>query len=129
MWNMIERIMTKKVFVAMPDDPLVNVADFMRRNNIGSIAVINAEGKLVGILTERDIVRAVSEGRLDAKVKEYMTAEVIGVKKETSEWEAAEVMLERGFRHLPVVDDNNKVIGIVSIRDIARGLLFFNLRV
>ncbi|MDT7860606.1 MAG: CBS domain-containing protein [Saccharolobus sp.] len=126
---MIERIMTKKVFVAMPDDPLVNVADFMRRNNIGSIAVINAEGKLVGILTERDIVRAVSEGRLDAKVKEYMTAEVIGVKKETSEWEAAEVMLERGFRHLPVVDDNNKVIGIVSIRDIARGLLFFNLRV
>jgi len=121
--------MTKKVFVAMPDDPLVNVADFMRRNNIGSIAVINAEGKLVGILTERDIVRAVSEGRLDAKVKEYMTAEVIGVKKETSEWEAAEVMLERGFRHLPVVDDNNKVIGIVSIRDIARGLLFFNLRV
>jgi len=126
---MIEHIMTKKVFVAMPDDPLVNVADFMRRNNIGSIAVINAEGKLVGILTERDIVRAVSEGRLDAKVKEYMTAEVIGVKKETSEWEAAEVMLERGFRHLPVVDDNNKVIGIVSIRDIARGLLFFNLRV
>lgn len=126
---MIERIMTKKVFVAMPDDPLVNVADFMRRNNIGSIAVINAEGKLVGILTERDIVRAVSEGRLDAKVKDYMTSEVIGVKKETSEWEAAEVMLERGFRHLPVVDDNNKVIGIVSIRDIARGLLFFNLRV
>ncbi|BDB98943.1 CBS domain-containing protein [Saccharolobus caldissimus] len=126
---MIERIMTKKVFVAMPDDSLVNVADFMRRNNIGSIAVINAEGKLVGILTERDIVRAVSEGRLDAKVKDYMTSEVIGVKKETSEWEAAEVMLERGFRHLPVVDDNNKVIGIVSIRDIARGLLFFNLRV
>lgn len=126
---MIERIMTKKVFVAMPDDPLVNVADFMRRNSIGSIAVINTEGKLVGILTERDIVRAVSEGRLDAKVKDYMTSEVIGVKKETSEWEAAEVMLERGFRHLPVIDDNNKVIGIVSIRDIARGLLFFDLRV
>lgn len=126
---MIERIMTKKVFVAMPDDPLVNVADFMRRNNIGSIAVINTEGKVVGILTERDIVRAVSEGRLDAKVKDYMTSEVIGVKKETSEWEAAEVMLERGFRHLPVIDDNNKVIGIISIRDIARGLLFFDLRV
>lgn len=116
--------MSKKILVAYEEDPLVNVADFMRKNNIGAVAVIDKNGKLIGILTERDIVRAVSDGNLDAKVKDYMTRNVIGVKSEISEAEAGEIMLENHFRHLPIVDDDNKVIGIVSIRDIAKSLLY-----
>ncbi|TRM93711.1 hypothetical protein DJ526_03210 [Sulfolobus sp. A20-N-G8] len=68
---MIKDIMSKKILVAYEEDPLVNVADFMRKNNIGAVAVIDKNGKLIGILTERDIVRAVSDGNLDAKVKDY----------------------------------------------------------
>jgi len=116
--------MSKKILVAYEEDPLVNVADFMRKNNIGSVAVIDKNGKLIGILTERDIVRAASDGKLDAKVKDYMTRNVIGVKSEISEAEAGEIMLENHFRHLPVIDDDNKVVGIVSIRDIAKSLLY-----
>lgn len=124
---MLEDIMSKKVLVALAEDPLTNVADFMRKNNIGSIAVVDSEGKLIGILTERDILKAVSDGNLNAKVKDYMTTKVIGIKKSATEWEAAEVMLENGFRHLPIVDDDNKVIGIISIRDLAKQILRFYL--
>jgi CBS domain-containing protein len=78
-----------------------------------------------GIITERDMLRAIADG-VDfnlAKVSEYMVSKAVTV---TDRWhlvDAAGTMIERGFRHLVVVDEDGKVTGIISIRDMVRGLL------
>jgi len=78
-----------------------------------------------GIITERDLLRAIADG-VDfdvAKVSEYMASKAVTV---TDRWhvvDAAGTMIDRGFRHLVVVDEDGKVTGIISIRDMVRALL------
>jgi len=71
---------------------------------------------------QRDVVRAAAEKRVESRVSEYMTEEVKGVTEDTTVEEALAVMLENGFRHLPVVGKDGKVTGIISIRDLAKAL-------
>jgi CBS domain-containing protein len=81
-------------------------------------------GRLIGILTERDLLRAVA-GRVhssEARVREWMTADPVTAREDTTHGEALETMMEHGFRHLPVVD-GERTLGIVSIRDVTRAEL------
>ena len=87
---------------------------------IGSV-VVSDFGRMVGILTERDILRAVA-GRThssEARVRQWMTAEPVTAEPATDAAEAARIMLEHGFRHLPIVE-GERAVGIVSIRDVLR---------
>ena len=95
-------------------------AEKMERRGVGS-AVVSDFGRLIGILTERDILRAVA-GRThssQARVREWMTKDPVTATEDTPAEEAARTMLEHGFRHLPVIR-GERAIGIVSIRDVAR---------
>jgi CBS domain-containing protein len=87
-----------------------------------SSLVISEHDRLVGIMTERDMVKAMADGvdATVAHVRDYMTKTPVSALPDTSVEEATQVMLERGFRHLPVVDDDKRLVGIVSIRDLAR---------
>jgi CBS domain-containing protein len=110
--------MTKEVLEVAPEDTLGQAAEAMVERGVGS-AVVSDFGRLIGILTERDLLRAVA-GRVhssEARVREWMTAEPVTASASTELKEAAQTMLEHGFRHLPVVDDD-RAIGIVSIRDV-----------
>jgi CBS domain-containing protein len=101
-----------------PEDTVGEAAQKMVEAGRGAAAVSDF-GRLIGILTERDLLRAVA-GRVhssEARVREWMTAEPITASASTELKEAAQTMLEHGFRHLPVVDDD-RAIGIVSIRDV-----------
>ena len=101
-----------------PEDTLGEVAEKMMKQNVGAV-VVKDFGRLIGILTERDLLRAVA-GRIhssEARVREWMTAEPITATTSTELAEAARTMLDQGFRHLPVVEDD-RAIGIVSIRDV-----------
>ena len=85
-----------------------------------SAIVVSDGGRLIGIVTERDLTRAVA-GRVhssEARVREWMTADPQVVSESTDPVEAVQIMLEGGFRHLPVVE-NERAVGIVSIRDLA----------
>ena len=116
----IGEIMTRDVLSVAPEDTLGFAAEQMVERGVGSAVVLDF-GRLIGILTERDLLRAVA-GRThssEARVREWMTAEPITVSESTSANEAARLMLEKGFRHLPVVEDEHAV-GIVSIRDVAK---------
>ncbi len=116
----VGEIMTREVLVVAPEDTLGYAAEEMVGRGVGSVVVLDY-GRLIGILTERDLLRAVA-GRVhssEARVREWMTADPITVSESTSAAEAARVMLEHGFRHLPVVEDEQPV-GIVSIRDVAK---------
>jgi CBS domain-containing protein len=87
--------------------------------------VVADYGRIIGILTERDIMRAVARRTHSSvtRVREWMTADPVTVAPSEDAQEAAKTMLERGFRHLPVIDDGRPV-GIISLRDFARATVF-----
>jgi CBS domain-containing protein len=101
------------------------IADAARRmvdRGVGAVLVMDG-ARLAGILTERDVLRAVAEGRVDeASVAERMTRHPETVEASESTAHAASLMIHGGFRHLPVTDGGS-VIGIISIRDLMRVVL------
>ena len=102
-----------------PDATLGEAAREMQRRSVGSALVMDAEEHFVGIVTERDLLRAVAASRHpdQCRVEEWMTADAITIAPTPTRDEAAAIMQERGFRHLPVVD-RGKIIGVVSIRNL-----------
>ena len=116
----LHEFMTRDVLSVAPEDTLGHSAERMVERGAGS-AVVTDYGRLIGILTERDVLRAVA-GRVhssEATVREWMTPDPVTVSQDTTAEEAAQIMLERDFRHLPVVE-GERAIGVVSIRDVAR---------
>ncbi len=117
---LLGELMTRDVLAVAPEDTLGEAAQRMADHNVGS-AVVTDYGRLVGILTERDLLRAVA-GRVhssEARVREWMTEDPVTATPATPAEEAARIMLEHGFRHLPVVDVE-QTVGIVSVRDVMR---------
>lgn len=93
----------------------------MMEKDVGAVAVIDEHGIVAGMFTERDILAKFALSGRDAKstpVRELMSPMVEMATDETTAAEAFKVMLERHYRHLPVVDDDGKVLGILSIRNI-----------
>jgi len=113
-------LMTSDVLTVAPEDTIGEAAQKMVDREVSSAAVSDY-GRLIGILTERDLTRAVA-GRThssEARVREWMTADPVTLPASASPKQAAEIMLEQRFRHIPVVE-GDRAIGIVSIRDVAR---------
>jgi CBS domain-containing protein len=114
----IADLMTSEVLTVAPEDTVGEAAEKMVARGVGSV-LVSDYGRLIGILTERDLLRAVADRihSSEARVREWMTAEPITVTPATPAEDAARTMLEHGFRHLPVVE-NERTIGIVSLRDV-----------
>jgi CBS domain-containing protein len=114
----ISAIMTQAAVTDRPDDDLAAAARRMWEQQTGSLLVLQGED-LVGIITERDVLRAVATGTpLDTPVSEVMSKELITVEPGTSLREAARIMTERWIRHLPVLEAG-RLVGVVSQRDLA----------
>jgi CBS domain-containing protein len=114
----VGEIMAQDVLAVEPAATLVDAAAQMHARRVGAVVVLSG-GRLVGILTERDILRAVATGRVDTAVSEAMTAGPETIEADEPSGQAAALMIHGGFRHLPVVDGNT-VVGMVSIRDLVR---------
>ena len=112
-------VMTKEVLTVEPSDTIGEAAEKMTSHGVGAV-VVSDFGRMIGILSERDIMRAVADRihSSEARVREWMTADPITATADTSPEEAGRIMLEHGFRHLPVITDG-RAVGIVSIRDVA----------
>lgn len=114
----ISAIMTRAALTDRPDDDLAAAARKMWEQQTGSLLVLEGE-KLVGIITERDVLRAVATGTpLDTPVSELMSRDLITVEPGTSLREAARIMTEKWIRHLPVLEAGH-LVGVVSQRDLA----------
>jgi CBS domain-containing protein len=113
-------LMTREVLSVAPEDTIGEAAQKMVERRVGSAIVLDY-GRLIGIFTERDLMRAVADRvhSSEARVREWMTADPVTVTPEISAEEAARTMLTNGFRHLPVVE-GDRAVGIISIRDVAR---------
>ncbi len=116
----IGEMMAREVLSVAPEDTIGEAAEKMVDRGVGSAVVLDF-GRLIGIFTERDLLRAVADRvhSSEARVREWMTADPITVGPETPAEDAARTMLDNGFRHLPVVE-GERAVGIVSIRDVAR---------
>ena len=102
--------------------PLTEAAQRIDERHIGAALVLDGE-RLIGILTERDILRAVASGRVEGTtVGEWMTAHPETIEPSDTTGHAAALMIHGGFRHLPVVEAD-RTVGIVSIRDLMRHVL------
>ena len=102
-----------------PEDSVYQALEMLAECNVGALMVMEG-GKLVGIFSERDYTRKIAlSGRSskDTKVKDIMTSEVLVVGPKTRTHECMALMSQKKIRHLPVVD-GDKVIGMVSIRDL-----------
>ena len=104
--------------------PTTTVADtilVMLERHVGAVGVVDDKGVVAGIFTERDVLRKLAlSGRDPARVEvhEMMTTPVIMATTDTPAVEALDVMLERHFRHLPIVDRDGKLLGMLSIRNL-----------
>ena len=103
-----------------PETTVLDAVKLMADQHVGAVAVTRGE-TLAGIFTERDLmIRVVLEERHSQKtpVSEVMTPQCVSAKKDMELGEALQIMASHHFRHLPVVDHNNKVLGLLSIRDL-----------
>ena len=117
----LAEVVSANFITVAPEDTLGEVAERMTRLNTGAV-VVKDFGRLIGVLTERDMLRAMAARvhTSDARVRQWMTENPITASPETTFDEAQAIMLEKGFRHLPVVDGET-ILGIVSLRRIMGG--------
>ncbi len=102
---------------------LSEAARLLARKRIGAVVVRDHKGALVGILSERDVVRAIAEESVAAlarPVSAYMTRAVATCTELDTVDELMEMMTQGRFRHLPVLDDSNQLCGLVSIGDVVK---------
>ena len=111
-------VMTAKAFTVSADASMVEAAQGMAKGKLGSALIVQGSW-LAGIITERDMLRAVASGEdlNGVKVKDWMTKDPITASPDTDTDEAAVTMFTNGFRHLPVTD-GSEILGVVSLRDV-----------
>lgn len=116
----VARLMSPDVHAVPPDTLVEDAAGEMLENGIGSVLVVE-DGTLEGILTTTDFVRIVDERRPKDRtpVSRYMSTDVTTASPQEPVQDAADRMLERGFHHLPVVDEDEGPIGMISTTDLA----------
>lgn len=122
----VRHIMTKNIISVENNVSVVEAASVMVKNDIGSV-VVTKDGKPVGILTERDILKKCCPGRLcgeGLKVKEIMSTPIITIKAEASLGEAALKMSDNEIRRL-LVTEKGKIVGIITEKDVLRGTLSY----
>ncbi|HSQ26030.1 MAG TPA: CBS domain-containing protein [Anaerolineales bacterium] len=117
-------VMTKNPICCQPDDVVMKVAQLMQSENIGSIPVIENEQtqKLVGIVTDRDLaLKVVAKGQdaKSTKVEAVMTRQIVTCRTGDDLQMALDAMAEHQLRRIPIVDDNDKIVGIIAQADVA----------
>ena len=117
-------IMTEDLVYCLPEDPVSKVAQLMKKEDIGPVLIVDNEQTktLVGIVTDRDLaLKVVAEGRdpQTTKVEAVMTRKLVTCRADDDVENAMKAMAQYQLRRIPVVDDNNKLVGIISQADVA----------
>lgn len=112
-------IMTRKVCTIRPESSVQEAAQLLDEKRISGLPVVNPEGKIIGIITEADIISKFNQE--DLRVTDIMSHEVTAVEEETSVSDIALLLTERKIKRVPVVCDG-KLVGIVSRADIVHAV-------
>jgi CBS domain-containing protein/anti-sigma regulatory factor (Ser/Thr protein kinase) len=118
----IREVMTADLKTATPEMPLSQVLEILRVYRISGLPVVE-DGRLVGIISLEDIVRAMQKNDLSAATSQYMTRDVVTVASYDSVVKAMRTFTEKGLGRLPVLDENYRPVGMITKGDITRGIL------
>ncbi len=118
----IGQVMTTNVVTFSPGTTILEALDVIKQHRISG-APVTVEGELVGIISTEDLIRALRDGRIDRSVSTYMTKDLITVKAIDKVVEALKVFSKTRVGRLPVVNENNKLVGLLTKGDITNGLL------
>jgi len=114
---MVKHIMIEDVVTAKPNITVKDAVRILGEKHVGSVVVTDKDERCVGIFTERDAIRVVaSELSLDTPLQQVMTKNVVTIGEEASLEEARRVVVSHGIRHLPVVNGNGEMVGLLSVR-------------
>jgi len=117
----VKDLMTKNVITVSKYDSIVSAAKKMKDYDIGIVVVVDEKNEVLGVLTDRDIVtRGVYNNKIDRFVDDIMTPDCVGIAKEEDIKKAIEMMGDYQLKRIVVVDQAKKVVGILSLSDIAR---------
>ncbi|OIN98996.1 MAG: hypothetical protein AUJ49_11935 [Desulfovibrionaceae bacterium CG1_02_65_16] len=132
---LIENWMTKDVIAGTPDMSMMKAAKIMKEKSIGRLPVVDEKGILVGLVSDRDIKEASPSKATtldmhelyyllsEIKLKDIMTKKVVTIHTGETIERAAQLMLEHNIGGMPVVDENNKVVGVITDADIFKVLV------
>jgi CBS domain-containing protein len=114
-------VMAKDALTVEPSDTIGEAAEKMHEGDVGAVIVVEDMVRIVGIITERDLLRAIAQRArpADARVRQWMTTNPVTIDPDTPIEDAAKIMFDRNFRHLPVVKDG-RPLGIVSLRRLSK---------
>ena len=115
----------KRLAAVAPDQSVLRALEVMAENDVGALLVLDGK-RLAGVFSERDYARKVilqGKASKSNKVSEIMTGKVVYVTLNRSVEECMAIMTEKHFRHLPVLDDDHNVVGIVSIGDLVKAVI------
>ena len=116
-------LFTRAVITAGPDEALAGIARRMQEHNVGTVVVVE-DGRPVGIITDRDLALALGARGLSPQVpvREVMTRHVLAVPEDTGVFTATRFIQDRKVRRLPIVDGEDRLVGLVSLDDLLRWL-------
>ncbi len=113
----IKDLMCKKVVTAKENMPIIEAIKLLNDRHVGSIVIIDDENRCIGIFTERDAIRVVGQRvNLEEPLSKVMTTHVATIGLEASFDDAKAILLSHRIRHLPVTDQEGKMIGLFSFR-------------
>ncbi len=117
----VTECMNTSVLTVEPSASIGEAAEKMIEAGVGAVVVMEDMVRIVGIVTERDLMRAVAQRAraAEARVRQWMTEGVVTIEPETEIKDAAKMMFEKNFRHLPVVKDG-RLLGIASLRRLSQ---------
>jgi CBS domain-containing protein len=124
----VSKFMTKTVLTANFDQTIQSVCQIMQENHIGSVVIVKREmdgNKPLGIITERDIIRKIGSVELfttQTPIRELMSNNVISIKPHNTISDATRIMHGNNIRRLPVIDDDGKMVGIITDKDVLKAI-------
>ena len=114
---MVRHVMLRNVVTTDPKTPIKAAIKTLHKKHIGSLVITDSNHKCIGIFTERDVLRVVAQGvNLDTPIEEVMTSNVTTIGEEASLEEARRLIVTHAIRHLPVVNGQAKLVGLLSVR-------------
>jgi len=119
---MILKVKGRAVTTARPDATLLDVSAKLAAKKIGALVIVGDQGRVAGIISERDVIRAIGEkgpAALSAPVSEFMTRHVISAQESQTIDELMSIMTQGRFRHIPIIEDGG-LVGIISIGDVVK---------
>ena len=119
-------VMVTRLVTAKPSESILDAVKKMHEHGVGSVLVVDEEGRLVGIFTERDLVHVLAEGvPLETPLSKVMRKNPVTASPEEPLSKIASKMIEHWLRHIPVVDEEGRPLGMISIRDVLRAISSF----